>query len=182
MELTEKQLSDIINKTVEETVNALQHKKIIKMNSLNAREKTEKLLYNYENFCRIVTEKQEKIDEIRECGGLHQKSKSFVNFIQSDGMRPEIDVEDIINTLQHSIDMAEQLISIIDMALDTVSDDEYFDCIKYKYFKSQKKMRREIAEIFDCDEAKITKKTNEMVNKITQYLFTNDVIIELLSA
>ena len=182
MELTEKQLTDIINKTVEETVNALQHKKIIKMNSLNAKEKTEKLLYNYENFCRIVTEKQEKIDEIRECGGLHQKSKSFVNFIKSDGMRPEVDVEDIINTLQHSIDMAAQLISIIDMALDTVSDDEYFDCIKYKYFKSRKKMRREIAEIFDCDEAKITKKTNEMVNKITQYLFTNDVIIELLSA
>ena len=38
MELTEKQLADIINKTVEETVNALQHKKIIKMNSLNAKE------------------------------------------------------------------------------------------------------------------------------------------------
>ena len=181
MELNEKQLEAIINKTVQQTVSELQNKKIVKMNSLNAKEKTEKLLYNYENFCNIINEKQDKINEIRECGGLHQKSKSFVNFIQTDGMRPEVDVEDIIATLQHSIDMAEQLIGIIDMALDTVSDDEYFDCIKYKYFKSHKKLRREVAEIFDCDESKISLKTKELVNKITQYLFTNDVIIELLA-
>lgn len=66
----------------------------------------------------------------------------------------------------------------IDKALERISDDEYADVIKSRYFDGLSII--EISEIYDCKYQNISKKRNKLVKILASELFPEDVLNEIL--
>lgn len=66
----------------------------------------------------------------------------------------------------------------IDQALEKISDDEYADVIKSRYFDGMTIV--EISEIYDCKYQNISKKRNKLVKMLASELFPEDVLNEIL--
>lgn len=66
----------------------------------------------------------------------------------------------------------------IDKALKRIEDDDYKDVIASRYFDGL--TINEISEIYDCKYQNISKKRNKLVRILSQELFPEDVLNELL--
>lgn len=66
----------------------------------------------------------------------------------------------------------------IDQALKRIEDDDYKDVIASRYFDGL--TINEISEIYDCKYQNISKKRNKLVRILSQELFPEDVLNELL--
>ena len=70
-------------------------------------------------------------------------------------------------------------IRMIDDALESISDDPYFEIIPMKYFDG--KTHEQIAEYFDVQPAAISKQRKRLMNKLRPLIFPNEYISELKS-
>ena len=70
-------------------------------------------------------------------------------------------------------------IRMIDDALESISDDPYFEIIPMKYFDG--KTHEQIAEYFDVQPAAISKQRKRLINKLRPLIFPNEYISELKS-
>lgn len=172
----------VIEDAVSKTVFELKRAGLMKDNKQTPFQKTEQLLYNYNNFKQAIEDKQEQIRSIHE-SGLPQKSKSISSFTTNDGMintDSELEkAEQKIEVIESSIVVTKRFISIIDGALDKIKDDPYYEVIKLKYF--EEKSREEIAEIMCVDVSTITRNKNRLINALKINLFSDEVIYELFS-
>lgn len=167
--------------TAEKVVLEFQKKGMLKDSKQSAFQKTEILLYNYNNFQDAVKEKKLQIKEVRS-HGLKQKSKSITSFssgssfIDKDYDEAE---EEKIKQLESSIKITKNLISVIDKSLEKLHEDEYYKIIALKYFENKK--YEEIAEMLNVDISTISRNKNRLVNVLKIYLFSDDVVNELFS-
>lgn len=167
--------------TAEKVVMEFQRKGLLKDNKQSAFQKTEILLYNYNNFQDAIKEKKLQIKEVKS-HGLKQKSKSITsfssgnNFINKDYDEME---EDKIKDLENSMKLTKNLISTIDKSLEKLHDDEYYEIIKLKYFENKK--YEEIAELLEVDISTVSRNKNRLINVLKVYLFSDDVVTEILS-
>lgn len=167
--------------TAERVVLEFQKRGLLKDNKQSAFQKTEILLYNYNNFKEAIKEKRTQIKEIRS-HGLKQRSKSITSFSAGnnfDNKYPEELEEEKIIHLENSIKITKNLISIIDKCLEKLHEDEYYEIIRLKYF--EKKKGEEIAEYFDVETSTISRNKNRLINVLKIYLFSDDVVNELFS-
>ena len=72
---------------------------------------------------------------------------------------------------------ARKLINKIDMALDTIKSDIYYEIIPLYYFDDQ--TRDYIAEYYDTTVTTISRNKTKLINKLKVILFSDDVIYEL---
>lgn len=70
-----------------------------------------------------------------------------------------------------------QLVKKIEIALDEIKDDIYYDIIPMIYFENR--TREDIAEHFNTSTKTITRNKNKLVNQLKLRLFSDDVIFEL---
>ena len=70
-----------------------------------------------------------------------------------------------------------RIVEIIDAALEDLREDEYCGRIELIYFEGM--TREECAEIYGVEPITVTRNKNRLVNKLTDVLFSDDVIIEL---
>ena len=70
-------------------------------------------------------------------------------------------------------------IRMIDDALESISDDPYFQIIELKYFNGW--THEQIAEYFDVQPAAISKQRKRLINKLRPLIFPNEYISELFS-
>jgi len=179
-------INEFISKTSEETAKAivseLKRQSLLKDNKQNPFQKTERLLYNYNNFKEAIDDKRKQIKTILEIG-LSKKSKSITSWSGNGGLinTPSEDekVEDKIESIESSIVVTKKFITIIDAALDKIRDDPYFEIIQMKYFDG--KTREEIADDFEVDVSTITRNKNRLINALKITLFSDEVIYELFS-
>lgn len=68
-------------------------------------------------------------------------------------------------------------IKTIDEALESISDDPYFQIIELKYFNGW--THEQIAEYFDVQPAAISKQRKRLINKLRPLIFPNEYITEL---
>ena len=68
-------------------------------------------------------------------------------------------------------------IRMIDDALESISDDPYFQIIELKYFNGW--THEQIAEYFDVQPAAISKQRTKLINRIRAGIFSEDFISEL---
>lgn len=182
------QIEEIISETIESTVKAtvdeFQKRKLVKKKVINTFKKTEQLLYNYNAFLDVVKDKKEMIEQIQKVG-LSKRSGSFIPMPEDTGFKviksEEEKENEAIETLENSIETTERFIKLIDNALDTISDDPYFEVVKMHYFHGMK-----YASIADkwpvtIDESTICRNKNRLVKKMSIYLFSDDVINEMLN-
>lgn len=167
--------------TAEKVVLEFQKKGMLKDSKQSAFQKTEILLYNYNNFQDAIKEKKLQIKEVKS-HGLKQKSKSITSyssgnsFIDRDYDEAE---EEKIKQLESSIKITKNLISVIDKSLEKLHEDTYYDIIKLKYF--EKKKGDEIAEYFNVETSTVSRNKNRLINVLKIYLFSDDVVNELFS-
>lgn len=182
------QIDEIITGTIESTVKAtvdeLQKRNLVKKKVINTFKKTEQLLYNYNAFLDVVKDKKEMIEQIQSVG-LSKRSGSFIPMPEDTGFKTvkseEEKENDAIESLENSIETTERFIKLIDNALETIANDPYFEVIKMHYFQGMK-----YAAIADkwpvtIDESTICRNKNRLVKKMSIYLFSDEVINEMLN-
>jgi RNA polymerase sigma factor (sigma-70 family) len=181
IEKDDKTIENYIDETVKKTVAEIKRQSMLKNNRQTPFQKTETLLYNYNNYKSAIKDKYEQINSIQ-CLGISKKSSSITSYssgpiydIKDDDDKAEEQIISIIN----SIRITENFIKIIDYAIDTLKDDEYSDIIRLKYF--EEKSREEIAEIFDCDPSTISRNKNRLINLLQIRLFSDEVICQLFN-
>ena len=182
--ISKKEAEQLINDTVAKTVEELLKQKLIKKKDLNTYQKTEQLLYNYNNFKDVVKDKQEMIEQIKQVG-LSKTSCSFIPMPQDLGFKyipsEQEKIDDEIARLKSSIAVTKNYIQIIDKALKTIADDPYFETIRMCYFEGMKHSEAAREWVIPIDETTIGRNKNRLVKKLSIYLFSDDVIKELYS-
>lgn len=70
-----------------------------------------------------------------------------------------------------------KLVKMIESALESISDDPYYEIIELCYFEND--TREYMAEYFNTTVTTISRNKNRLVNKLKVELFSDDVILEL---
>jgi len=174
-------VNEIIEKTAQAVVSELKNNGLLKDRKQTPYQKTETLLYNYNDFKEAVENKYKQIETIQE-EGVPKKSASITSFsgehvtyVKSDAEK----AEEMIYAIEQSIRVTCKFINIIDAVLDSLKDDSYYEIIPMKYF--ERKTREEIAEHFDVDVKTISRNKNRLINKLQIRLFSDEFIYQIFS-
>jgi hypothetical protein len=167
--------------TAEKTVFEFKKNGLLKENKQSAYQKTEILLYNYNNFKEAIENKFKQIDTII-VAGSNRKSSSITTYSNNNSIESKLEeerAEEQIAKIEKSIAYTQNFIKMIDDAVKKLENDSYYDIIRLKYFEG--KTREEIADYFDnVDVSTISRNKSRLINKLKIDLFSDDVIIEML--
>lgn len=167
--------------TAKEVVSELKRQGLLRDNKHSPFQKTETLLYNYNNFKAAIDDKFEQIKTIRE-EGILKKSPSITSFSDNATYEVKSDsdkAEEKIEAIENSIQTTRNFIKVIDAAISMLEDDPYFDVIRMKYFEG--KTREDIAEHYQVDVSTISRNKNRLVNLLQIRLFSDEVIYQIFS-
>lgn len=180
-----KEINDIISKTSELTATAvvseLKRQGLLKDNKYTPFQKTETLLYNYKNFKSVIDNRIEEINSIRE-EGIPKKSNSITSFsgnISYESKTDDEKAEEKIEAIEQNIRTTMNFIKMIDIALNEIEDDPYFEIIRMKYFEG--KTREEMAEHYGVDVRTISRNKNKLINLLQIKLFSDEYILQIFS-
>jgi RNA polymerase sigma factor (sigma-70 family) len=169
-----------VKKTTIETVAELKRQNLIVEGRQTPFQKTETLLFNYNQFKAAIRDKEEQIREIKEVG-LAKKSACFSTYSCNDGYvevkSDEEKAEEKIERIEMSIKVTKNFIKIIDDAISSLRDDPYYLLIDMRYFKGY--TREQIADYFDCDVSTINRNKNRLINLLQIRLFSDEVIQQI---
>jgi hypothetical protein len=175
-------IDETVKKAVEQSVSELKRQNLIIDGKQTPFQKTETLLFNYNNFKDVVIDKQEQIAELKSYG-MAKKSTSITSFSGSAGfVEVQSDAEKLderIAAIENSIVTTKTFIRLIDDALDTLKDDPYYDIISLRYFEGCS--REEIAEHFNVDVRTVTRNKNRLINLLQIRLFSDEVIQQIFA-
>ena len=115
------------------------------------------------------------------------KRNGLIRENRLDSFRKTEKALDIYHKLKHisetykfdDMQVTVDFIRMIDDALESISDDPYFEIIPMKYFDG--KTHEQIAEYFDVQPAAISKQRKRLINKLRPLIFPNEYISELKS-
>lgn len=171
-----------VKKATEETVAELKRQNLIVEGRQSPFQKTEILLYNYNNFKTAIKDKEKQIEEIRQIG-LSKKSGAVATYSGNTGyieVKSDMEkAEDKIERIEFSIATTRNFIRIIDGAIEMLKDDPYYHLIALRYFEG--KSREEIAEYFDCDVSTVNRNKNRLINLLQIRLFSDEVIQQIFA-
>lgn len=148
-----------------------------------AYQKTEQLLYNYNNFKKIIKERELEIETIRKYG-VPQKSASIVEYTPHSGgtvqglVLDEESVEAAVHNVQASVEGTVQAISLIDKCMEALKLDPYYRILEMRYFEGRK--QEDIADEFNCTQANISHNNRRLINELSIRLFPNQAINEMM--
>ena len=172
-----------VKKAVVETITDLKRQNLITHGKQTPFQKTETLLFNYNNFKAVIKDKEEQIEELRQYG-LRKKSSSIPTFSGSTGL---IEVksdaekaEEKIEAIEFSISTTRNFIRIIDDAINCLKDDPYYDVIRLRYFDNVS--MEDLAVHFGCDVSTIRRNKNRLINLLQIRLFSDEVIQQIFHA
>lgn len=175
------QIEKYIDDTIEKYTAELKRQRLLKGNKQTPFQKTEILLYNYNNFKAAINDKYEQIKSIQ-CVGIQKRSSSITSFSANSTYEIKTDLdkaEEQIENIEQSIQTTQTFIKIIDDAIHTLKDDPYFEIIRLKYF--EEKSREQMAEYFNVDVSTISRNKNRLINKLQIRLFSDEVIEQIFN-
>lgn len=154
-----------------------------KLTPLNTYQKTERLLYNYNAFKKIIADKQFEIERIKRVGVQH-KSKSVTthsgNVPFDVGIVLEEDtVDSVVDSILCSISETQNALALIDKALESVKYDPYYDVIPKLYFDGLS--QEDVASEYGCSQVNISKNKNRLIKALAIQLFPDQFVHELLT-
>lgn len=170
-----------IKEICSEIVRQLREANVLRQPALSPYQKTEQLLYNYRNFQQVIDDKRTHIEFLKSHGIPH-RSADVVQFSPNKTMTNQSDqdkLDDQIESIERSISITERGIDMVNRALLVIESDAYYDIIPMRYFEQLS--REEIAEHYAVDVSTISRNKSRLVNRLALYLFSDDVLRELLS-
>ena len=181
------ELLNLINYTVQKAVDnsiaEMKRQNLIVEGKQTPFQKTETLLFNYNNFVAAIKDNEEEIAELRQFG-LRKKSTSISSFSGNSGLievKSDAEkVEEKIEMIEFRISTTRNFIRIIDDAIAMLKDDYYYDLIRLRYFEGR--TREEIAEHFGCDVTTVNRNKNRLINLLQIRLFSDEVIQQIFAS
>ena len=171
-----------VKKAVAESICELKRQHLLVDGKQTPFQKTETLLFNYNDFINAIKEKEQQIKDLNEYG-LSKKSNSITSFTSGGGFlevkSEQEKIEDRIESIESSIQVTKTFVHILDDALSSLKDDPYYDLIPMRYFEGKK--RTEIADHFLCDERTVTRNKNRLINILQIKLFSDQVIQQIFA-
>lgn len=168
-------IRNIVKQTIKEMETTERKRKIKDKNSY---QKTEQVLFDYNNYKKAVSDKYEQIEDIKEYG-ISKTSGSIIgmptgtNERLTDNEKADVKIE----ALQNAIATTKLYIKFIDDALEEIKSDKYYDVIPMIYFEGC--TLEYVADKFGVDEKTIRRRRSKLVNTLSVLLFSADVIYEL---
>lgn len=168
-------INSIINQTVTAAIRELKRENMVN-EGRTLYQKTEDVLYNYNNFKLGIENKNGKIQDVMD-HGLGRKSKSITSY---GGNGSNLDAEEMkqeyIESIERSIMTTQRYIDAIDDALLQIAREKYYKILPMWYFDNQS--REDIAEYFEVDVKTITRNKTQLINKLKTILFLDEAIID----
>lgn len=194
MEITRDELEEMIRMAAEKavaSVNPLENPTVYcgkasgenpHKSERSAYAKTESLLYNYNNFKRIVEQRLEEIRTIRE-HGVPQRSKSIVQWSGVHGspqkiLLPSESVESAIRAVQASLEKILWAVDLIEANMEALASDPYYPILEMRYFKGY--TQEQIALELGCSQVTVSKNKARLVRELAMRMFPEQVIDEML--
>ena len=186
MQIDQKTLEQITQLVVNATIKCLEERGWIgkpPVSERSAYAKTEALLYNYNNFKKIVAERHKEIKELREYGvpGTCGDVKEYVDrggAVQGLVLEEER-VEAAVHSVECAIEGTVQAITLIDKSMAALSNDPYYRVLEMRYFDGM--TQEDIAVEFECSHVTISKQRSRLVKELSMRIFPNQVVQEMLN-
>ena len=185
MDINKHELIEITSATVRETVAQLGlGTPKSKIAEKTAYAKTEALLYNYNDFKRIINERMLEIDDLRKYG-VPKKAKDITAYNATGGgivqgiVLEEESVEDAVRTVQASVQGTVQAISLIDKCMAQLKNDPYYCILEMRYFEGR--TQEDIAATLNCSQVTVSKNKNRLVRELAMRLFPNQTVEEMFN-
>lgn len=176
-------IDETVKKAVEQSVSELKRQNLIIDGKQTPFQKTETLLFNYNNFKEVIKDKEEQVAEMRQYG-MPKRSAGITSWSGNTGLiEVKSDAEKLdekISAIEDSIVTTKTFIRLIDDAIDTLKDDPYYDIINLRYFQNYS--REEIAEHFNVDVRTVTRNKNRIINLLQIRLFSDEVIRQIFAS
>lgn len=189
MQIDKQSIQELAAAVSEAVVNALEAKGLVGRQSANSKvektayQRTEQLLYNYNNFKKIVAERMQEIEEIRKYG-VPKKSGAVVQYGGNSGtvqgiVLPEESVEAAVRNVQASVEGTVQAIALIDKCMASLRSDPYYSILEMRYFEGR--TQEDIALDFGVSQVTISNNKSRLVKELAMRLFPNQVMEEMLN-
>lgn len=149
----------------------------------SAYQKTEALLFNYQNFVKIVEERMQEIEDIKRYG-VPKKGKAVVEYGGNVGgtvqgiVLPEETVERAVENVVRSVQGTVQAIALIDKCMATLKNDPYYPILEMRYFEGR--TQEDIAYELKCTQKTISQNKGRLVRELAMRLFPDQVVDEML--
>lgn len=143
-------------------------------------QKTEKLLSELSLLKGAIDSKNMLIEDLKKEGISIQKRETGVNVQSSKVYLSELEkVENRIEKLQEEIVRIENVVNMVERALDTIKNNKYYDIIEMKYFDDL--TFEHISEKLDISVITAKRYKNKMIRQLQLVIFSDDVIKNILN-
>ena len=186
--MSDKSLKKLASLVAESVVTALEEKGMFsgaakRRNEMTAYQKTEKLLYNYVGFKRIVEDKLQQIEDLKKYG-IPEKDGSIVAYSPRGGtvqgtVLQEESVEQAIRTVQDSIVQTQGAIDLVDNGMAMLKGDPYYKILEMRYFEGR--TQDDIAAEFNCSQVTISNNKSRLVRELSMQMFPDQVASEIIN-
>ena len=175
--MNEKDIDRIADKILEKIKN---DKEIKKEKQLTPFQKTEKLLSELSLLKGAIDSKNMLIEDLKKEGITIQKREIGVNVQSSKAYLSELEkVENRIEKLQEEILRMENIVNMVERALETIKSNKYYDVIRMKYFEEL--TFEHIAEKLNISVITAKRYKNKMIRQLQLVIFSDDVIKNILN-
>ena len=146
-----------------------------------AYQKCEQLLYNYNNFKKILEDHKKEIEDLRKYG-VPSKTNGFDynphSNLPSGIVLEEERVEAAVRNVEASVQDTVRVISMIDKCMASLANDPYYDILEMRYFEGR--TQEDIALEFGCSQVTISNNKNRLIKELSMRLFPNQIIEEYM--
>lgn len=212
MEISKKELIDIVQTVVDTTITRLERRGVFvtaetvakmgananantkqsaktmvedwrALRAKSAYQQTESLLYNYNNFLKIVREKEQEIEDLRKYG-VPERGSAVVKYSGNCGGKPrglvldEERVEEAVRNVEKSMVDTVQALSFIDKGMDALKYDPYYKILEMRYFEGR--TQEDMAVEFGCTQQNIAYHKSRLIKELSIKLFPDKVVNEFL--
>ena len=175
--MNEKDIDRIANKIIERMKN---EKEIKTEKQLTPFQKTEKLLSKLSLLKGAIDSKNMLIEDLKKEGITIQKREIGVNVQSSKTYLSELEkVENRIEKLQEEILRIENVVNMVERALETIKNNKHYDIIVMKYFEEL--TFEHIAEKLNISVITAKRYKNYMIRQLQLVIFSDDVIKNILN-
>lgn len=185
VQLDDKTLEQIISVVVTNTIKVLEEKKLIKPQSANektAYQKTEQLLYNYNNFQKIILEKKKEIEEIKKYG-VPGRAAGFEytphSNIPNGIVLEEERVEEAVRSVEASVQATVQAVALIDKCMSSLKFDPYYRILTMRYLEGR--TLEDIGVELKCTQQNVSYHKSRLVKELALRLFPDQVVNEIMN-
>lgn len=206
MEISRQELVEIIQTVVDATIKGLADKGLVgtvvnvgtqsaSLESASSRKKrpmqersayaqTEALLFNYNNFKKVIRQKEDDIAYIRqygpwEGGGGVKQYGGNTGGLPRGIVLDEERVEAAVQKIRESMEDTVQAIAMIDNAMKSIKNDPYYRILEMRYFEGC--TQEEIAVAFHCTQPNINYHKARLVKELSTIMFPGKVAKEMMS-